>query len=190
MLEYISKQLQARANAENVDNSAIEEAQMNDAILECAHLVQELDDLSLEGTEADSTRPFTKIDIPLEDDIEITAVEMNLLDGRVTNVPGDATVQESDTIYIGMKTPQDFYQEAYASTQQYMRETDDEYANRVEAIASKNYVAYKNYCIQEGLFGFDKLSVNDKRVPARVSVDFGTPSSFQSSSRLIIRIRF
>ena len=173
MLEYISKQLQARANAENVDNSAIEEAQMNDAILECAHLVQELDDLSIEGTEADSTRPFTKIDIPLEDDIEITAVEMNLLDGRVTNVPGDATVQESDTIYIGMKTPQDFYQEAYASTQQYMRETDDEYANRVEAIASKNYAAYKNYCIQEGLFGFDKLSVNDKRVPARVSVDFG-----------------
>ena len=173
MLEYISKQLQARANAENIDNSAIEEAQMNDAILECAHLVQELDDLSIEGTEANSTRPFTKIDIPLEDDIEITSVELNLLDGRATNIPGDATVQESDTIYIGMKTPQDFYQEAYASTSHYMRETDEEFANRVEAIASKNYAAYKNYCIQEGLFGFDKLSINDKRVPARVSVDFG-----------------
>lgn len=173
MLEYISKQLQARANAENIDNSAIEEAQMNDAILECAHLVQELDDLSIEGTEADSTRPFTKIDIPLEDDIEITSVELNLLDGRATNIPGDATVQESDTIYIGMKTPQDFYQEAYASTSQYMRETDEEFATRVESIASKNYAAYKNYCIQEGLFGFDKLSVNDKRVPARVSVGFG-----------------
>lgn len=176
MLEYISQQLQARAKAAQAEEAveAIqEEAQMNDAILECAHLVQELDDLSIEGTQADSARPFTKIDIPLEDDVEITAVEMDALSGRVINVPGDATVQESDTIYIGMRKPEDFIQEAFSSMTQYARETNEAYESRVRQAAAKNFAAYKNYCIQEGLFGFDKLSVNDSRVPARVSIDFG-----------------
>lgn len=176
MLSFITEQLQARAKAA-AEAAAVEavneEAQMNDAILECAHLVQELDDLSIEGTQADSTRPFTKIDIPLEDDPEITSVEMNLLDGRITNIPTDATVQESDTVYVGMRTPEDFFQEAMMETSQFMRETDEAYRNRVEDIARQKFAAYKTYCIQEGLFGFDKLSVNDSRVPARLSIDFG-----------------
>ena len=176
MLSFITEQLQARAKAA-AEAAAVEavneEAQMNDAVLECAHLVQELDDLSIEGTQADSTRPFTKIDIPLEDDPEITSVEMNLLDGRITNIPTDATVQESDTVYVGMRTPDDFFQEAMMETSQFMRETDEAYRNRVEDIARQKFAAYKTYCIQEGLFGFDKLSVNDSRVPARLSIDFG-----------------
>lgn len=176
MLDYIKQRIQEQLAAKQDDpivESMQEETLMNEAILECAHLVQELDDLSLEGTESNSDRPFTKIDIPLEDDVEITAVEMDMLSGRVVSVPGDATVQESDTVYIGMKTYDDFYQEACATTTQFVRETDTAFESRCQGIANRNYVAYKNYCIQEGMFGFDKLSVNDSRVPARLSVDFG-----------------
>ncbi len=189
MLDYIKDQLQARMHANDpIQTQNQEEAQMNDAILECAHLIQELDDLSLAGTEAGSSRPFTKIDIPLEDDIEITTVEMDMLDGRVTDVPGDATtMQESDTNYFGMKTPADFYQEAYASTTQFQRESDVQFAQRCEAIAAKKYAAYKNYCIQEGLFGFDKLQVNDSRVPARVTLDIGTMNGHPYSVKLAVK---
>jgi hypothetical protein len=174
MLDYISQQLKARQEEAKAFEAVNEEAQMNEAILECAHLFQELDDLSVEGTEAGSSRPFTKIDIPLEDDIEITAVEMNLLDGRVTNVPGDANVQESDTDYTRMKTMNDFYQEAYNTTMQYQRESDEEFANRVEGIAREQFAAYKNYCIQEGLFGFDRVELHDDRVPSKIVMECGT----------------
>lgn len=184
MLDYISKQLKARMHANDPDPIQ-EEAQMDTAILECAHLFQELDDLSIEGTEAGSSRPFTKVDIPLEDDIEITSVEMNMLDGRVTDIPADATVQESD--YSRMKTFDDFYQEAYQTTTQFARETDDEFRDRIESIASQRLAAYKNYCIQEGLFGFDKFSVNDNRVPSRITLDFGKHKGKDYSVKLIVK---
>lgn len=174
MLDYIKSKIQEQLHADDAFQEQQEEALLNETILECAHLVQELDDLSIEGTEAGSSRPFTKIDIPLEDDVEITAVELDALDGRVLSAPMDATVQESDTVYVGLKTYDDFYQEAYGATTQFQRETDDQFANRVEAIASKNYAAYKNYCFQEGLYGFDKLSITDDRVPARVIMECGT----------------
>ena len=184
MLDYISKQLKARMQADAPD-PVQEEAQMDEAILECAHLFQELDDLSVEGTEAGSPRPFTKVDIPLEDDVEITNVELNLLDGRVTDIPGDATVQEFE--YYGMKDHNYFYQEAYNETSQFMRESDEQYSRRLHAIADKKLAAYKNYCIQEGLFGFDKLSVNDGRVPSRVTLDFGKLNGKDYSVKLVVK---
>lgn len=184
MLDYISKQLKARMQADTPD-PVQEEAQMDEAILECAHLFQELDDLSVEGTEASSPRPFTKVDIPLEDDVEITNVELNLLDGRVTDIPGDATVQEFE--YYGMKDHDYFYQEAYNETTQFIRETDEQYLRRLHAIADQKLAAYKNYCIQEGLFGFDKLSVNDGRVPSRVTLDFGKLNGKDYSVKLVVK---
>lgn len=184
MLDYISKQLKARMQADEPDPIQ-EEAQMDEAILECAHLFQELDDLSVEGTEAGSSRPFTKVDIPLEDDVEITNVELNLLDGRVTDIPGDATVQEFE--YYGMKDHNYFYQEAYSENSQFIRETDEQYSRRLHAIADQKLAAYKNYCIQEGLFGFDKLSVNDGRVPSRVTLDFGKLNGKDYSVKLVVK---
>lgn len=184
MLDYIKSKIQEQLHADDAFQEQQEEALLNETILECAHLVQELDDLSIEGTEAGSSRPFTKIDIPLEDDVEITAVELDALDGRVLSAPMDATVQESDTVYVGLKTYDDFYQEAYGATTQFQRETDDQFANRVEAIASKNYAAYKNYCFQEGLFGFDKMNINDQRVPARVVINFGKLNGKEYSVKL------
>lgn len=172
MLDYISQQLRARQGVQN-ETPKPDETQMNEAILECAHLFQELDDLTMDGTEAGKDRKFTKIDIPIEDDIEIDSVEVNLLDGRVTDIPMDATVQEQMQ-YINMKTYDEFYEEAYAGMTPFMRETESQFRERVHAAAGKKFADYKAYVIQEGLFGFDKIDINDKRVPARVTLDFGT----------------
>ena len=128
MLDYIKQQLSERMHQDDAFQEQQHEDQMNEAILECAHLIQELDDLSIDGTQNDSSRPFTKIDIPIEDDVEITAVELNALDGRVISAPMDATVQEEYTAdYTEMKSAKDFFQEAYASTPQYQRESDAQY---------------------------------------------------------------
>lgn len=185
MLDYIKQQLHERMHQDDAFQEQQHEDQMNEAILECAHLIQELDDLSIDGTQADSSRPFTKIDIPIEDDVEITAVELNALDGRVISAPMDATVQEEYTAdYTEMKSAKDFFQEAYDSTPQYQRESEYQYRMRVEEVAKRNYAAYKEYCIQEGLFGFDKMSVNDQRVPARVVINFGKLNGKEYSVKL------
>lgn len=171
MLDYISKKLQERVGTD--DTAVQEEAQMNEAVLECCHLFQELDDLTMQGTEADSSRPFTKIDIPLENDIEIDTVELNLLDGRVTDIPTDATVQEHSVLYNRMKTYDEFYAEAYDAMTPFMRETSAQFEHRVHGVADKRFAEYKAHLIQEGLFGFDKVEINDKSVPAKITLDFG-----------------
>lgn len=175
MLDYIRKQLQSKAGLEE---EPVQEAQMDEAILECAHLFQEMENLTMDGQA--SARSFSRMSIPLEDDIEVTSLELNMLDGRVTNIPGDATVQEQVEEepykygdYSRMKTRSEFYTEAYSSLTQFPRETDDEFANRVEAKASKLFREYKEYIIQEGLFGNDLIKVTDSRVPPRITVDFG-----------------
>ena len=168
MLEYIRKQLQAKTGR---DEEAVQEAQMDEAILECAHLFQEMDDLSMNGK---PQRAFNRMSIPLEDDIEITSLEMNMLDGRVTNIPGDATVQESEfTDYSKFKTRDDFVQEAYATLSQFARETGHQYDKRVYATADKMYKEYTEKLYQEGLFGGDMIHINDERVPSRVTINFG-----------------
>ncbi len=173
MLDYISNQLKARMGTP--DPATDSETQMNEAVLEYAHLFQELDDLSMKGSSAGSSRPYTKIDIPLEDDIEIDSVELNLLDGRVTNVPMDATVQEAELAleYAGMKTYEQIYMETYSHMSRHMRETDAAYKERVTEAAQKAYQEYQAYIVQEGLFGFDKIDINDSRVPERLTIDFG-----------------
>lgn len=171
MLDFISKQLQERFAAQ-APSPETDEPQMNDAILEYAHLFQELDDLTAEGTESESDRPFTKIDIPIEDDVEIDSLEINMMDGRVTDIPMDATVQEQMQ-YAQMRTYDSFFNEAYELMERFPRESESQFTNRVHARAEAEFAKYKNYVIQEGLFGFDKIPIDDNRVPARVICDFG-----------------
>ena len=175
MLNYINEQLrkQGLIQEQPVDNS---ERQMNEAILECATLFQELDDLSMDGTEAGSSRPYTKVDIPLEDDVDISTVELNLLDGRVLGVPMDATLQEQST-YRNMKSWDDFYQEAYSAMTPYPRETEHQFAQRVSEEADKAFHSYRNYVIQEGLFGFDKIPASSPEVPWKFTGYFGKDPS-------------
>lgn len=185
MLDYISKQLQQRMGVD--DSEAREEQQLNEAVLEYAHITDALTDLTMEGTNVDSARPYTKLNIPLEDDPEITSVEMNLLDGRVTDIPMDATAAQEAMLYTRMKTLDEFVTEAYNSTTQYARETDGEYNRRVESIAEAAYAQYKDKVIQEGLFGFDKMSMTDKDIPAKLTLTFGKMNGKEYTVKLPVK---
>ena len=171
MLDYIKQQLQEMNPAPQQE--AVQEQLMDQAILDCAHLFQEFDDLSLEGTATNGPRQFANVDIPLEDNPEITSVELNLLDGRVVDVPMDATVQESVDLGL-MKTFDDFYQEACDTLVPFGRETQGVFESRCKTYAEAEYQKYRDYLIQEGLFGFDKIPIDDKRVPSSVTMDFGS----------------
>lgn len=170
MLDYIKQQLQEMNPS--LQEDAVQEQLMDEAVLECAHLFQEFDDLTMNGTITNGPRQFANVDIPLADDIEITSVELNLLDNRVVDVPMDATVQETSD-YSQMKTLDDFYQEALETTRPLGRETRGVFEGRCYSIAERNYQEYMDYVVQEGLFGFDKISINDPRVPSSVKVHFG-----------------
>lgn len=170
MLDYIKKQISGRMNTtkpvEDVNDIP------DETILEYAHIVQELKDLSVEGTDAGRERKMA-IDIPLSEDIELETIEFNLDGGRVEDVPGDATAATVQEEYVGMKTYNDFYQETYDSTPRFARESDAMFSSRVAAITDEKYEAYCEYAIGKGLFGFDKINVGDEKVPSKINVDFG-----------------
>ena len=182
MLEYIKKQIADRV-AEQEFVSSRDDHRDDEAIVEYAHLFQELDDLSVSGTDSETDRPLG-IDIPLEDDIEIESVELNLKDGRVTDVPMDATVQE----YLVMKTYDDFYQEACASIPRMPREYDDAYEQRMHARAKEDFNRYQQYVVQEGLFGFGMISIDDDRVPANINLNLG-PFSDKDHRDYIVKLQ-
>lgn len=157
----------------------------SDVIVEYAHIFQELDELSVNGTDEEKTRPVG-VDIPIEDDIEIDSVEMNLSDGRITDVPMDATVQESN--YNAMKTFDDFYQEAVTHINQFPRESYESVEERRMNYANKNFAKYKNHIIQEGLFGFGKMRLDDDRLPSKVNFDFGPISEDNPNQHYIVKM--
>ena len=174
MLDYIRSQIKAQTNVNKkpsikpIAESTNDEIS-NDVVLEYAKLFQELDDLTEEGTEEGKVRKLG-IDIPFDDDIEVDNVEFNLNDGKVTDVPGDATVAES---YTTMKTLDMFIQEAMECTPRMLRESDSMYNIRITNIANK---LYEEYCIdaeKTGEFGFDKISVGDDRIPTKTVINFG-----------------
>lgn len=185
MLDYIKNQIKSRMPVENNSVEPSTEDIPNDVIVEYAHLFQELDDISIEGSEVDKARKMS-IDIPFEDeDIEIESIEFNLGDGRVTDVPGDATVQEE---YSYMKTYDQFYQEATESTTRMPRESDAMFDKRVSDVATKNYEEYCARAAEEGLFGFDDLSIGDSRVPSKLNIDFG-PISEDSDKSFFTKVK-
>lgn len=171
MLDYIKQQLQEMNPS--LQEDAVQEQLMDEAVLECAHLFQEFDDLTMNGTITNGPRQFANVDIPLADDIEITSVELNLLDNRVVDVPMDATVQESIGAGL-MKTFDDFYQEALDSNTPRGRETISVFEDRCHRIAEAEFKKYRDYIIQEGLFGFDKIPITDSRVPTTAQLNCGT----------------
>ena len=185
MLDYIKNQIKSRMPVENKSVEPSTEDIPNDVIVEYAHLFQELDDISIEGSEVDKARKMS-IDIPFEDeDIEIESIEFNLGDGRVTDVPGDATVQEE---YSYMKTYSQFYQEAAESMTRMSRESDAMFDRRVSDVATKNYEEYCARAAEDGLFGFDDLSIGDSRVPSKLNIDFG-PISEDSDKSFFTKVK-
>lgn len=182
MFDYIKKQFSERMEAMN----PVTENDDTELVVECAHLFEELSDLTVEGDDSKRDRRIS-IDIPIEDDIEIDSIEINVTDGRITDVPMDATVQESK--YDRMKTYGDFYQEACLALTPFMRESNEAFENRKHQYASKKMSEYKNFVVQEGLFGFDKLSFDDSRIPAKLTVDFGPMSSDNENQHYFVKLK-
>lgn len=171
MIDYIKKQINGQMG-NNVTKPVEDVADVpNEAILEYAHIFQEFDDLSVKGTDAGRERKMV-LDIPIEDDVELTTVEFNLDGGRVEDVPGDATAATIKE-YTEMKTYESFYQEAYNSITRLPRESEASFASRAANVANKRYESYCEYATCKGLFGFDKIDLDDKRVPSKLNIDFG-----------------
>ena len=180
MLDYIKKQLNVDDGNSVVTESAVvnnnetnDEDVDNSVLLECAHLFQELDDLSETGSGALARN--NGIDIPLEDDIEVDTVELNLMNGNVL-VPGDASVQESAEPEPEMKSYEEFYNEAYETHSRFPREDENTFLNRMKVTADKAYNAYIEQCYQEGLFDFGKVKLDDPSVAWTVTFDWGLVS--------------
>ncbi len=169
MLDYIRKQLASQQPT--MESASQNDDAENEMIVEYAHVFQELDDLSVEGADAHRTRSL-ELDIPLENDIELDTIEMNIADGRVMDIPMDA-VATTEAFAETMRTYADFYMEACQHVQPFAREDEYNLEERRIAYAKKQYDAYHAKIVQEGLFGFDKIKLNDSRVPATMLVDFG-----------------
>lgn len=187
MLDYIKKQLNVDDGNSVVTESAVvndnttnDEDVENSVLLEYAHLFQELDDLSETGSGALARNGG--IDIPLDDDIEVDTVEMNLMNGNVL-VPGDASVQESVEPEPVMKSYEEFYNEAYETHSRFAREDENTFLNRMKVTADKAYNAYVEQCYQEGLFDFGKVKLDDPSVAWNVTFDWGLVSGTGSGMK-------
>ena len=86
----------------------------------------------------------------------------------------------------GMREWNDFYQEAYSELRQFPRETDHEFTERVAARADQKFQEYRNYVIQEGLFGFDKIPASSPEVPWKYTGYFGKDPN--RGSEYIVRL--
>lgn len=189
MLDYIKKQLNVDDGNSVVTESAVvndnetnDEDVENSVLLEFAHLFQELDDLSETGSGALARN--NGIDIPLEDDLEVDTVEMDLMTGNVL-VPGDASVQESVEPEPEMKSYEEFYNEAYETHSRFPREDENTFLNRMKVTADKAYEAYIEQCYQEGLFDFGKVKLDDPSVAWTVTLDWGLVSGTASGMKTV-----
>lgn len=189
MLDYIKKQLNVDDGNSVVTESAVvndndtnDEDVENSVLLEFAHLFQELDDLTETGSGALARN--NGIDIPLEDDLEVSNVELNLMTGNVL-VPGDASVQESAEPEPEMKSYEEFYNEAYETHSRFPREDENTFLNRMKVTADKAYEAYIEQCYQEGLFDFGKIKLDDPSVAWTVTFDWGLVSGTGSGMKTV-----
>ena len=165
-------------------------------VVECAHLIQELDALTIEGQDAIdarngvSDRPLANaLDIPLEDDIEIGSLELNVLDGRITDVPGDTSVPTVNeyALNTALKTEEDFYQEACEHVKPFFRDSEEAIEERRQEYVQKKMTEYREYLVQEGLFGFGKIDINDPSVPVNTMINFG-PVKGEGSKDYIVKL--
>ena len=183
MLDFIKKQLNVEAvqESDDITNDSLLDTD-NSLITEYAHLFQELSDVSEEGNlESTSERGRVgDVSISLEDDVDIEPdiVEMNLMNGcSLTDIPKDAGSDkniETESASVGMKTFDDFFEEMYANSFKFERESEENHISRIRRKANEAYQEYVDTCYQEGLFGFGDMDINDPKVPAAIAFDFGT----------------
>lgn len=181
MRNFIKQEIQSRMDSTAKNNAP--ESVPNDTILEYSSLFQELDDLSPEGTQAGETRKLST-DIPLlkdEEDSEIEKIEFDLGTGNV-DVNKDATVDSVTESYTGIKSYEEFYQEAAEAIVKLPRESEEMHERRVTEYADKLYNEYCEEAAECGYFGFDKINITDAKVPSKMNVNFGAMSAGSSDN--------
>lgn len=181
MLDFIKQQLGTDLVQESkVTDETISDTD-NELLVEYAHLFQELSDITEEGTETSERGTIRGVEIPLEDDIEVDTIEMNLMTGNVSDIPGDAAKKGTiETESAQMKTFDDFFEEMYSSSTRFERESEENHISRIRRKANEVYQEYVDKCYQEGLFGFGNIDINDPTVPASIAFDFGTACGTES----------
>lgn len=181
MRNFIKQEIRSRMDSTAKNNAP--ESVPNDTILEYSSLFQELDDLSPEGTQAGETRKLST-DIPLlkdEEDSEIEKIEFDLGTGNV-DVNKDATVDSVTESYTGIKSYEEFYQEAAEAIVKLPRESEEMHERRVTEYADKLYNEYCEEAAECGYFGFDKINITDAKVPSKMNVNFGAMSAGSSDN--------
>lgn len=173
MVDYIKNQLSEQGVLNKANTSKTNSSYEDILFEESAHLLDELQDLSIDGKDGpDETRKMN-VGIPIsdDDDFEIDTIEFNIADGRVTDVPMDAALQES--FYEHMFHYNDFYQEAVNTMRRFPRESEDMFMYRVNASAKKKYDQYMEQVVQEGLFGFGKVNIDSDKIRWNIHLNFG-----------------
>lgn len=191
MLDYIKREIASRRGAVEAENKPVEpEAIPSDYMLECAHLFQELDDLTADGTDAESTRSIGAIDIPLDDDIEVETVEVSLKDGRLTDIPGDATASSvNESYYDNVKKYDEFVSEAASMIHQLPRESDEAYDARVSKLADKLYAEYSDHMALVTNNGFEKISMESAEIPSMVKINFGKADDSENAPSFMTKVK-
>ena len=195
MLEYIKKQLAAKAAATlEQESTTVEAANVSDELLlEYAPVMNGLEDLSMSGDGTDNIeRPVIAIPLESEDDEvpeiaglvdnkanfendpELGSVTLDLTSGNMMDVPMDANIQ---TEYAEMKTFDTFLMEGYEAIDPVMGQTADEYDAVVTESAKKNFRAYRDEILNEQSFGFSKVSIQDDSVKQAFIAEFDSSVS-------------
>ena len=143
-------------------------------VAEYAHIFQELDDLTIEGTDANSSR---SIEILVDndgrlavddDDIELDVIGFNLKTGTL-DIPSDAAIK---TEYSTMKTHGDFVAESVNLIER-EDEDPDTYDARRERWADRQWMKYRQTVLQEGMFGYKRINATAEGVPSLATINFG-----------------
>lgn len=184
MRDFIMKRLSEEIAKEN-DNSIVDEIAENEAILECAHLISELDDLTVEGTELNQFRDIDAVNIPIDDDGVIDTLEVCITNGTISDIPADILVHSESYEY--MLGVDDFVQEAYNDMPRKFMEDDDQYAERVNEAAETKYNEYLETIVQEGLFSANKVHLGDPSVRWSVNANFGPSDPSNPSSAPFVK---
>lgn len=191
MLEYIRKQLAAKAEAAVQESASVDAANVSDELLlEYAPVMNGLDDLTMNGDGTDNVdRPVIAIpleseddDVPdiagltdnkanFENDPELGSVTLDLTSGNMMDVPMDANIQ---TEYAEMKTFDTFLMEGYEAIDPQQGQTVEEYDAVVMESAKKNFRTYRDEVLNEQSFGFAKVSMHDEAIKPAFIAEFDT----------------
>lgn len=166
MLDKIRAKYNDAMDAKNVVTFSDDEDAENNAIMECASFLSELDDLTVDGNDVNSRRTVDVLNIGFDEDVELESFEVSATDGRILDIPADILVHSESYEY--MKSYEDFYNEAYEEN--HRTNMDDE---KINAEAVRMYKEYLTQVFQEGLFSAKKVSLDDPTVQWYRTIDFG-----------------